>query len=419
VTAAVLALQRRTFRSLRRHRNYRLFFFGQVFSVSGSWMQNIALAWLVIQLTSSPIAVGALAFCRFLPFTLFGLLAGWVIDRSEPRRLVACTQAAQMAFAAALAALALTGSATVSLVYVLAALSGLALVFDASGRQALTFEMVGERELPNAVALNSSLFNASRVIGPAIAGVVISAFGVGVCFLVNAVSFLAVLASLLSMRRDELVPVERAAPRSVIVGIREGVAFVLRTRELTLVLMLVTTLSLVGFNFHVILPLLAADTLHVGAETFGLLSAAFGAGALAGALSSAALGRASWRGLLLGSTGFSATMLALAPVRTVWLCGVLLFAVGVCFTLVTANANALVQLGADPALRGRVLSLYLFAFAGLAPVGGIVAGGLVDLGGTELSFAVAGASGIAVTMLAARALAGVGSRPAKPGSAAA
>jgi MFS family permease len=411
VTAAVLALQRRTFRSLRRHRNYRLFFLGQAFSVSGSWMQNIALAWLVIQLTSSPVAVGALAFCRFLPFTVLGLVAGWVTDRTDTRRLVACTQATQMIFAAALAALALTGAATLPLVYALAALSGIALVFDAPGRQALTFEMVGEHELPNAVALNSSLFNASRVIGPAIAGVLISAFGVGVCFLVNSVSFFAVLASLLSMRRDELVPVERAAPRSLIVGIREGLAFVARTRELALVLMVVTLLSLVGFNFHVILPLLASDTLHVGAETFGLLSAAFGAGALAGALSTAALGRASWRGLLLGSAGFSLTMLALAPLRTVWLCGVLLFAVGVCFTLVTANANALVQLGAAPPLRGRVLSLYLFAFAGLAPVGGIVAAWLVELGGTELSFAVAGVSGMAVTALAARARA----RPPRPG----
>jgi MFS family permease len=402
VTAAVLALQARTFRSLRRHRNYRLFFLGQAFSVSGSWMQNIALAWLVVELTNSPVAVGALVFCRFLPFTLFGLVAGWVTDRVDTRRLVSWTQATQMALAAVLALLALTDSATVPLVYILAALSGVALVFDAPGRQTLTFQMVGERELPNAVALNSSLFNASRAVGPAIAGVVIGAFGVGVCFLVNAVSFLAVLASLLAMREDELYPVEREASRSLVKGVREGLAYVARSRDLLLVLGTVTVFSLAGFNFHVILPLLASDTLHVGAETFGLLSASFGLGALAGALSTATLGRASWKGFLAGSLGFSTLMLVLAPLETTWLCAALLFGVGVSFTLLTANANALVQIGTPAALRGRVLSLYLFAFAGLTPVGGLLAGWLVDLGGTQLSFAVAGLSGMGVTVLAVR-----------------
>jgi MFS family permease len=402
VTAAVLALQRRTFRSLRRHRNYRLFFIGQAFSVSGSWMQNVALAWLVIELSSSPLAVGALAFCRFLPFTVFGLVAGWVTDRVDTRRLVSWTQALQMLFAGVLAALALTDTATLPLVYALAALSGVALVFDAPGRQALTFQMVGERELPNAVALNSSLFNASRVVGPALAGVLIGVFGVGVCFLVNAVSFLAVLSSLLAMRADELFPVERDAPLSLVAGVREGLAYVARSRDLLIVLGTVTIFSLAGFNFHVILPLLASDTLHVGAETFGILSASFGLGALAGALASATLGRASWKGFLAGSLGFSALMLLLAPIHTAWLCGVLLFGAGVAFTLLTANANSLVQLGTPAALRGRVLSLYLFAFAGLTPVGGLVAGWLVETGGTELSFAVAGIGGLAVTALAVR-----------------
>jgi MFS family permease len=412
VTTAVLALQRRTFRSLRRHRNYRLFFVGQAFSVSGSWMQNIALAWLVVELTSSPVAIGALVFCRFLPFTVFGLVAGWVTDRVDTRRLVSSTQAIQMAFAAVLAGLALTGAATLPLVYALAALSGTALVFDAPGRQALTFQMVGERELSNAVALNSSLFNASRVAGPAIAGIVIGLFGVGVCFLVNALSFLAVLASLLAMREDELYPVERDAPRSLVAGVREGLAYVARSRDLLLVLGTVTVFSMAGFNFHVILPLLASDTLHVGAETFGLLSASFGLGALAGALFAATLGRASWKGFLAGSLGFSTLMLVLAFMETAWLCAVVLFAVGVSFTLLTANANALVQLGTPAALRGRVLSLYLFAFAGLTPVGGLLAGWLVELGGTELSFVVAGLSGLAVTLAVVRGRSNVAAAPA-------
>jgi MFS family permease len=403
VTAAVLALHRRTFSSLRRHRNYRIFFTGQVISVSGSWMQNVALAWLVIQLSHSALAVGALAFCRFLPFTAFGLVAGWVTDRVETRRLLIWTQAAQLVLAAALAVLALTGTATLPLVLVLAALGGVALVFDAPGRQTLTFQLVGERELPNAVALNSSLFNASRILGPALAGIVIAAVGVGACFAVNAVSFLAVLTSLLLLRESELVAVVRSAPRSMVAGVREGLVFVRRTRTLIVVLGVVTVLSVAGFNFHVIVPLLAADTLDLGPEAFGFLSAAFGAGALVGALAAAALGRASRRGFLAGTTGFGVTMLALAPAATLWLCAALLFAVGVSFTLLTANANSLVQLATPPELRGRVLGLYLFAFAGLAPVGGLLAGWLVEVGGTELSFALAGGTALLTALVAARA----------------
>ena len=210
MTAALLALNARTFASLRRHRNYRLFFTGQVISVSGTWMQNIALAWLVVELTHSPLAVGALAFCRFLPFTIFGLVAGVVADRIDNRKLVITTQSVSMTFSAILAALVLTGSETLWLVYVLAILSGTALVFDAPSRHALTFQMVGREELPNAVALNASLFNASRVVGPAVAGVLIAGFGVGVCFLINTITFLAVLAGLLLMRKEELVPLQRS-----------------------------------------------------------------------------------------------------------------------------------------------------------------------------------------------------------------
>ena len=403
MTGAVLALHRRTFSSLRRHRNYRIFFGGQVISVSGSWMQNLALAWLVIELSHSPLAVGALAFCRFLPFTVLGLVAGWVTDKVDTRRLLVCTQAAQLLIAVALAALALTGTATLPLVLALATLGGVALVFDAPGRQTLTFQLVGERELPNAVALNSSLFNASRVAGPALAGIVIGTLGVGACFVLNAVSFLAVLASLVLLRGNELVDVERDASRSLVAGVREGLLFVAHTRRLVTVLGVVTVLSVVGFNFHVIVPLLASDTLRLGPEAFGLLAAAFGSGALAGALAAAALGRASRRAFLAGTAGFGVTMLALAPVSTVWLASVLLFAVGVSFTLLTANANSLVQLATPPGLRGRVVGLYLFAFAGLAPVGGLLAGWLVDRGGTELSFAVAGVTALLTAALAARA----------------
>jgi MFS family permease len=212
-----------------------------------------------------------------------------------------------------------------------------------------------------------------------------------------------VLTSLLVLREGELFGVERNAPRSLVAGVREGLAFVARTRVLVVVLGVVTVLSIAGFNFHVIVPLLAADTLHLGPEAFGFLAAAFGAGALVGALAAAALGRASRRAFLAGTAGFGLTMLALAPVATAWLCAVLLFGVGVSFTLLTANANALVQLATPPELRGRVLGLYLFAFAGLAPVGGLLAGWLVELGGTALSFAVAGGTALLTALVAVRA----------------
>jgi MFS family permease len=405
VTPALVALNDRTFASLRRHRNYRLFFTGQVISVSGTWMQNVALAWLVVELTRSPLAVGLLAFCRFLPFTVFGLVAGVVADRIDNRKLVIGTQAASMALSAVLAVLVLTGTPALWLVYLLAALTGTALVFDAPGRHALTFQMVGREELPNAVALNAGLFNASRVVGPAIAGVLIAAFGVGVCFAINTVTFLAVLAGLLMMRTSELVPLTRVGePPTMMRGIREGFSWVLASPDMRLVLAIVTVVSTVGFNFHVILPLLASDTLNTGPGVFGALSACFGGGALVGALLSAALGRASWKVLVAGTAGFSVSLLALAPVETVWLAGALLFVTGTCFTLWTSNANAILQLRAPDHLRGRVVSLYLWAFAGLAPIGGLFAGWLTEVGGTQLAFAVAGGTGLVMALAAAREL---------------
>ena len=405
MTAALLRLNARTFASLKRHRNYRLFFTGQVVSVSGTWMQNVALAWLVVELTSSPIAVGALAFFRFIPFTLFGLFAGVVADRIDNRKLVIGTQATSMFFAAVLAVLVLTGAANLWIVYLLAALSSTALVFDAPGRHALTFQMVGRAELSNAVALNASMFNASRVVGPAIAGVLIAAFGTGVCFAINTVTFLAVLASLLLMREEELVPVERSGELPTMMrGIREGLAWALRAPEVRLVLAMVTVVSTVGFNFHVILPLLASDTLDTGPGIFGVLSACFGGGALVGALLSAAIGRASWKILVLGTAGFSLSLMALAPLTSAVACAILLFVTGVCFTLWTSNANAILQLRAPDHLRGRVVSLYLWAFAGLAPVGGLLAGWLTEIGGTQLAFSAGGAAGLLMSALAAREL---------------
>ncbi len=386
----------RIFKSLRKHRNYRLFFMGQIVSLAGSWMQNIALAWFVVELTDSALAVGLLAFCRFVPFMVLGLYAGVIADRIDNRRLVIATQAAQMAVSLALTVLAFSGWESLPVVYLLALLGGTALVFDAPGRQSLTFQMVGRDELPNAVALNTGLFNGARVIGPAIAGVVIAAAGVGVCFAINTVTFLAVLAALVSMRESELFGVERAKRTHALAAIREGLSWAWRDREVRLVLIVLGVASTVGFNFHVILPVLASDTLDAGPEVFGALSACFGGGALLGALIQAARGKASWVGLLAGATGFSAGLVVLAPMQTAALAGAVLFAVGVCFTIWVANTSALLQLRAPDRLRGRVMSLFMFAFAGLAPIGGLWAGWVMDVGGTQLALTIGGAVSLTV-----------------------
>src|SRR5918994_434825 len=315
MSTLVFPLRARTFRSLRRHRNYRIFFTGQLVSLAGTWMQNVALAWLVIELSGSALAIGVVA------------------DRFESRRLVMTTQAAAMAISVVLAVVTLTDTATLPIVYALAALGGIALAFDAPGRQSLTFQMVGPRELPNAVALNSGLFNGSRVIGPAIAGIVIAAVGTGLCFVLNAVSFLAVLAALALVREEELRSVEKGPTARMVEGLRRAFSHAWQDPQLRLVLSVVTVVSTVGFNFHVLVPLLAADTLHVGPEGFGFLSASFGVGALAGALAAATFRYASWRLFAIGTASFGVFARLLAPVQNAYLAGVLLVGVGLSFTL--------------------------------------------------------------------------------------
>jgi MFS family permease len=409
VTAAILALNKRTFASLA-YRNYRLYFMGQVVSVTGTWMQNIAMAWLILDLTHSPVAVGALALCQFLPFTVFGLFAGTVVDRFDPRRLVIWTQAASMVLAAGLAIPALLGQATPWIVYLAAGLRGAVLVLDAPSRQALTFQMVGPRELPNAVALNSSLFNAARVIGPTLGGALVAIAGAGFCFAFNAVSFLAVLAGLLAMRRDELLPPERNGERPRLLrGTREALHYVRRTPRAGVILLLVAVVSTFAFNFNVLLPVLAKETLNSGPATFGVVTGCFGAGALVGALLAATLGRASIRAMVAAMTLFGVSEFLLAPLHSVATTGAALFVVGLSFTMWTANANSTLQLEAPGHLRGRVVGLYYYAFNGAGPVGGLLAGWLAAVGGTGLAFAVGGAVTVAAVLVALPALV---SRPA-------
>ena len=412
MTAAIARLNRRTFASLQHYPNYRLFFGGQVISVTGSWMQNIASGWLIVTLTHSPVAVGVLALAQFLPFTIFGLFAGSIVDRVDNRKLIIGTQAVQMVLAAALAGIALGGVAVPWMVYVIAFLRGGVLVLDVPARQSFTYRMVGPAELPNAIALNSSLFNASRVIGPALGGLVIAAVGLGFCFVSNAVSFLAVLASLLLMDERTLFGARRPDVRPTIWrGTREGIAFARRNRRVWVTLLVVGVVSTVSFNLNVILPVLASSTLHAGPQTFGIISACFGAGALAGALVSASLSRASWRILALGTGLFGLAELLLAPERSVWAAGILLVALGASFTTWTSNANSGVQLEAPDHLRGRVVGLYFYAFNGAAPLGGLLVGWLSALGGTELALAVGGLAALAMTAVCVVALRGEPARP--------
>jgi len=397
MTAAILRAGARTFLSVRKHRNYRLFFTGQVISNTGTWMQRVAQAWLILTLTHSPVAVGILALCQFMPFTLFSLVAGVVVDRLDAWRTVIGTQFTQMVLAATIAVVALAGVAQPWHVYVIAALMGLVQVLDAPSRQSLTFRMVGPAELPNAISLNSGLFNGARIFGPALAGVLIAAVGSGVCFAINAASYVAVLAGLLMMRPEEFHPSGRRERPRIVAGLKEGFKFARHNEQIWLMLVLVFVMSTFCLNFNVLLPVLAKQTLHSGPETFGLLSAIFGVGALIGALVSAHVSRATVGTTAIGSAGFALCELLIAPVRTTAVVAVLLFIGGVCFTTWSSNSNSLIQLASPDHLRGRLIGIYFFAFAGTGTAGGILSGWLTAAGGTELSFAVAGIAGLSIS----------------------
>jgi MFS family permease len=416
VTQAIARVNGRVFSSLRKHRNYRLFFFGQVVSTSGTWMQNIAAAWLVLELTGSPLAVGILALCKFLPFTLLSPFAGVLVDRMNPLRTVLATQSVLMVTAVALAALTLAGAVSAWHVFALVAAGGLALVVDAPARQALTFQMVGPSELPNAVALNSSVVNSARVVGPALGGVVIATAGVGACFALNAASFVAVLAGLRLVRGAELVPLERGDERPrVLAGVGEAFAYVRRTPVAAVVLGTVLVVSTFSFNFNVLLPVLAKETLAAGPDVFGVIAGCFGAGALVGALVSASLGRPSPKVLLAGTAAFGLAELLLAPQESVVAAAILLVATGLAFSVWTSNANSTLQLGSPDHLRGRVISLYYFALMGSGPAAGVLAGWLAEAGGTRLAFTVAGTAAVGATAVASLALRSRGSGGRVPG----
>ena len=389
----------RTFASVRKHRNYRLYFSGQAISFTGTWMQQIAASWLLLQLTHSAVAVGALALAQLAPVTLFGLFVGTLIDRLDVRRTAMVCEFLSMLAALALAVLTLTHEITVWELYFLAVTQGTINALDGPARHSLIFQMVGPEDLHNAVSLSSSLGTVARILGPAIGGAVVAFAGAGVCFAVNAASFLSILLSLLALDRSKLIQPVRDRSATLISGAGDALRYVRGSQRAGVAFAVVFVLATFSFNFNVLLPLVADRTLHRGAQTFGLIAAIFGAGALCGALINATHGVASLRRLLIGAIGFGVFELLLAPQHTLFVVSLLLFATGIFYTLWGTNALSVLQLEAPPHLRGRAASMYFFAFQGGAPLGGLLAGWLTAVGGTELAFALGGVFSLGMAAL--------------------
>lgn len=381
-------------RSLRRHRNYRLYFFGQLVSQVGTWLQNAAQAWLVLDLTHSAEAVGVLGFCLYGPYAVLGLFGGALADRFPRHRMMMATQTAMALAAAALALVAWRHAGGVWAVDAIAAVRGVILVFNNPSRQALMVQLVGRGELSNAIALNSSLNNATRIVGPAVAGALIATVGVTICFALNAISFIPVIWALGAMRVSEFH--EEQVPRrgSMLASIGEGLRYARHRKTVAVVLTMLLVISLMAINFNVLLPVLARQTLHGGAEVYGFLSSVFGLGAFVGALVAASRARTS-RGLLVAAAcGFGAAQVLVATQRSFAGVAAGLFATGVCYTLYTASSNALVQLATPARLQGRIGGLYNYVFLATGPFGALLSGWLSERGGAPLAFAVGGVTAI-------------------------
>jgi MFS family permease len=376
-------------RSLR-HRNFRLFFSGQLVSLVGTWMQSVAQSWLVYRLTGSALLLGAIGFASQFPVFVFAPAGGWVADHRRRHRVIVATQTVSMILAFVLAALTLGGVVRVWQVGLLAALSGVVNAFDIPARQAFVVEMVGREDLPNAIALNSSMFNGARVLGPAVAGILVAAIGEGWCFFVNGVSFLAVIAGLLMMR---VGTTERPRPEGSAVGqVLEGFRFAWGTVPIRALLLLLGLVSLVAMPYTVLMPIFADRILHGGPRALGFLMGATGVGALTGALTLAA--RRSVRGLgrwvAYASGGFGVSLVLFASSRVLLLSAALLVLVGFCMMVQMASSNTLIQAMVPDHLRGRIMSVYSMMFMGMAPFGALLAGALAHRLGAPGTVAAGG-----------------------------
>jgi len=384
-------LLQRTFRSLRLY-NYRLYFFSQVVSMSGTWMQAVAQNWLVLSLTSSALDLGITVGLQFGPVLFFGAWGGTLADRVDKRKLLILTQAAAAVLALVLGVLAATDVVTVWMIWVLAGLTGTTTALGIPALQSFLYEMVGPDDLANAVGLNSVVINSSRIIGPAIGAVLIASFGVAPCFFFNAASFLAVIAALAMMRTAEL---KRGKPVAREPGqVRAGLKYAWRTPTLRVPLVMLAVVSVLAYNYSVVLPLLTKSVFGRGGGSYGALSAAMGVGALAGALFMASRGRPSRR-LLVGAAfafGVVTIALALAPGYAAGLA--LMVLIGGTGVLFISATNAILQLNATDAMRGRVMALWSIVFLGSTPIGGPITGLLVRGLGVRWAIGIGGIAAI-------------------------
>lgn len=374
------------------HRNYRLFFAGQSVSLIGTWLTRVATAWLVYRLTGSAMQLGLIGFCGQIPTFILGPFAGVLVDRWNRHRLLVVTQVLAMLQSLALAVLALSGHIAVWHVAALSVFQGLINAFDMPARQSFVVEMVDDRaDLPNAIALNSSMFNGARLLGPSVAGALIATVGEGGCFLIDAVSYLAVIASLLAMR---LVPRPREQrPKHVLTELKEGVQHAFHFPPIRALLGLIAVVSLMGMPLTTLMPVMASQVLKGGPDTLGFLMAASGLGALSGALFLAS--RSSVRGLggiiSLTTLLFGAGLLAFAVSRSMALSLVAMVLSGFGMMVTTASSNTLLQTIVDERMRGRVMSFYAMAFMGTAPFGSLMAGMLATHLGAPWTLAICGA----------------------------
>ncbi|MGZ6214474.1 MAG: MFS transporter [Candidatus Limnocylindria bacterium] len=352
--------------------NFRRFFYGQAVSMIGTWMQSVAQSWLVLELTGSGTALGLVIALQTIPVLFGAPYAGLIADRVDKRRLLVGTQTTMGALALVLGVLTVTGSVELWMVYVLAVLLGAANAVDNPTRQAFVLEMVGPAHLRNAVTLNSVLVNAARAIGPAVAGTLIATVGVGICFLVNAGTFVAVIAALATLNRSTLRP-STPAPRER-GQLREGFAYVRRTPSLVVPLGMMAVIGMLAYEFQVVLPVVARSTYHGGAQAHGFLTAAMGLGAVIGGLGVASRSFIGPRALVGSAAIFGGVILLAAAAPNLVLACVAMALVGAGSVGFLAIGNATLQLSASPMMRGRVMALWAVAFLGSTPIGGPIAG---------------------------------------------
>ncbi len=378
-----------TFRALR-HRNFQLFFTGQFVSLTGTWMQSVAQSWLVYRLTGSVVLLGLIGFSSQIPVFLLAPIGGATADRCNRHRILITTQSIAMSLAFVLALLTLTGNIEIWHLFVIAVGFGLANAFDIPARQAFAVDMVGREDLINAIALNSSMFNGARIVGPAIAGILVAIVGEGWCFFGNAASYIAVITGLLMMK---ITPVVRPRRGSTFANIAEGFGYVFGTRPVRGLMLLLGIVSLMGMPYAVLMPIFASEYLGGGSETLGYLMGASGCGALIAALVLASrkhvFGLGRWVGAACGTFGLCLILFSLS--RSFWLSALILVPVGFSMMTQMASSNTLVQAMIPDELRGRVMSVYSMMFMGMAPFGSLLAGTLAGIIGAPQTVALGGA----------------------------